>query len=544
MRPACLPAAKGLDRRGRAADSARLVKSAWRKRLFAAVLVGLVIAIWRLQPAPPRTGADLFPPDTPVCLIIADLPGALKRWTASPAGSMNLISHTNSAVATMWEEVPRWFRDLMPLVTRGVEQFGDGEVILALTGLQTTPTIAPQLALGVQLGARRAAAKTWREELRGLLRREFPKAAAEKQRFHGRDYERWQPHPGLELCVAELEDYLALTLGSAPMLEMIERAAKPARDALAGSEGFRAARYRLPPRRDVMLAVQGGPFAVKLDPLLRWLPQLRMAGEPFGGARMVAWAQSVGTNGVRELLVVARAAGATRLPEAVEPALLGRLPASCATAAVFYGEPREVYQRLMRMVVNLGLRQWVKSVTLMEVGWSVAGLDFPEDMLGCLGGGCIVAWDWPAEVKWPQLFFGAEVRDRKRLANATDRLAASPRAAPLRWREMDGWLWMSSSADALDRVARAAAGTVPSLRNDPQWSRQLEELPRRGCAWVYANPARLADTGKEATARLTPLAACVSSFGNHSTVTSSSSLGMITTAWLAVERLMAEQTAK
>ncbi|MBI5397421.1 MAG: hypothetical protein HZA91_19155 [Verrucomicrobia bacterium] len=327
------------------------MKLAWRKLLAVAVLTGLVVAIWRLQPPRPRTGADFLPADTPACLIIADMPGAWRHWAASPASGTHHAASDGRVFATVWDEVPRWFKELGPLVVRGTDRFGDGEVFVALTGLQTTPTVAPELAVGIQFGMRRGGVGPWREDLRGLLGRVFPKASPEKKQFQGKDYERWQPHPGLELCVAELEDYLVLTLGATPMMAIIERVADPSRETLAGSAEFRQVCRRLPPQRDVTLAVQAAPLTAKLDPLLRWLPQLQSLGEPFTGARFVGWAQSFGSNDVREAMVMVRTPAARQSPEPVPAAVLGKLPASCAAAVVARAEPREVFRVATRTVV-------------------------------------------------------------------------------------------------------------------------------------------------------------------------------------------------
>lgn len=512
------------------------MKLAWRNLLFVAVLAGLAAAIWRMQPPRARTSADLLPADTPACLLIPDFPAARHQWAALGADGPNRMSNDNRMLATVWGEVPRWFKELGPLVARGAERFGDGEVSVALTGLQTTPTIAPELAVGIQLGARRAAVGPWREELRGLLRREFPKSSPEKQQRRGKNYERWLPHPGLELCVAELEGYLVFTLGATPMMEIIERAADPSREALAGSAEFRQACRRLPARRDVTFAVQAGPFAAKLEPLLRWLPQLQSLGAPLAGARFVGWGQSLGSNDVREALVMARAPAVRQSPDPVPAAVLGRLPSSCAAAVVARAEPRQVFQAAMRTVVELGQREWAKSVALMEVGWSAAGVDFAGDVLGSLGSQCVVAWDWPADAKSPQLVCGAELRDAARLVNATERLAASRQMPPLRWRMSGGWLWMSSSVDTLERMAQAGA-PGKSLASHPHWAKRLEGLPRNGWLWLYADTARLAASGRPEAARVVPLLACATGMGDDSAMAMTSPWGAVATAWLALERL-------
>ncbi|MBI5397422.1 MAG: hypothetical protein HZA91_19160 [Verrucomicrobia bacterium] len=174
----------------------------------------------------------------------------------------------------------------------------------------------------------------------------------------------------------------------------------------------------------------------------------------------------------------------------------------------------------------------------MEVGWSAAGVDFAGDVLGSLGGVCVVAWDWPAEAKSPQVVFGAELRDAARFINATERIAASHQTAPVRWRMSDGWLWLSSSAAALENVSRAAAGAAPSLGGDPQWPKRLEGLPHNNWLWMYADTARLARGGQQESANhLAPLLACATALGDNNAVTVTSSLGTVATAWLALERL-------
>lgn len=519
------------------------MKSAWRKLLFVAVLAGLVVAIWWLQPPRVRTGADFLPADTPACLIIPDFPATRQRWATTSTGGTNQITGGNGVLATVWGEVPRWSKELGPLVARGAERFGDGEVFVALTGLQTTPTIAPELAVGIQLGARRAAVGPWREELRGLLRREFPKTAPEKQPSRGMSFEQWQPHPGLELCVAELEGYLVFTLGAAPMMEIIERAADRSRATLAGSAEFRQAGWRLPARRDVTLVVQAAPFAAKLEPLSRWLPQLRSLGAPFAGARFIGWGQSLGSNDVSEAIVIARTPAPRRSPEPVPVAALGRLPSSCAAAVVARVEPREAYQWAMQTVVGLGQREWAKSLALMEVAWGATGVDFASDLLGNLGSQCVVAWDWPATVKSPRLLWGAEVRDAARFTNVTQRLAASRQVTPLRWRVSDGWLWLSSSSDALEQMAQAGAAGK-SLASQSQWANRIAGMPRNGWLWLYADTARFATTGRPEAARLAPFLGCVASLGENSAVTMTSPMGVLTTVWLAVDQMAGASTSE
>jgi hypothetical protein len=271
--------------------------------------------------------------------------------------------------------------------------------------------------------------------------------------------------------------------------------------------------------------------------LLHWLPQLQILGESFVGARFVGWAQTFGTNDVRDTMVVARASATGQSPEAIPAAVLGRLPASCALAMVARTEPNEVYRQLTRAMTELGQRDWAKSVALMNVGWSAADVDFAKDMLGSLGNPCVLAWDRPDGAKSAQWFFGAPLRDPARLVNTTERLAATLQAAPLRWRMADGWLWMSSSTEALDRVCHAMAGTAPSLSSDPQWTRHLEELPRSGWMWVYADTMRFSDKGTGGPSRKMPLMACLSSFGDYSTATVSSASGVLPALWQLVEQL-------
>jgi hypothetical protein len=336
--------------------------------------------------------------------------------------------------------------------------------------------------------------------------------------------------------VAEVEGYLVLTLGAAPMTEIVERAADRSLATLAGSPEFRQACWRLPARRDVTLAMQAGPFAAKLEPLLRWLPQLQSLGAPFAGARFVGGGQCFNSDAVTETLVVARAPAPRQSPEPVPVAALGRLPSSCAAAMVARMEPRQVYPWAMRTVVELGQRNWAKSLALMEVAWGATGVDFASELVGNLGSQCVVAWDWPAAAKSPRLVWGAEVRDAARFAGVTQRLAASRQLPPLRWRVSDGWLWLSSSSDALERMAQAGAAGR-SLASHPQWANRLAGLPRNGWLWLYADTARFAAAGRPEAASLAPLLACVSTLGDHSAVTMTSPMGALATVWLAAERL-------
>ena len=425
----------------------------------------------------------------------------------------------------------RW-SNLLDAVVRGATELAEGEAFVALTGLQTSPRIAPQLVVAIQFGARGQQAREWLGQIKGQLKREFPATVFSDQRYFKTDYQQWRLEPGLEICAAMLGDRLILTLGAAPMMEVIDRHRDPSRETLARSAPFRAMRARLPERADWLLVAQAGPLTQMLDPFLQWLPQLQTLAKPLAQLDAIGAAQIFDDSQVLDSLVVAHKTPPKQALHHFKPMLLDRLPASCVACAMADMPAGEVYNFIIRTTLTLGHREWMKVLTLFETGWVAQRTDFAGDVLGALGTPTAVALDWPEGQRRLAVLFGAPLQKPDRLKAVMRRFDKAQQPPPLRWRIVNDWLWLSSSEDSLERVSQTARGAAPSLKVGVQ--RQATLATNGGWWWLFADTVRLTTTFDFSAAQQ-PLLTSVVRQGRFDEATAVSPLGSIVSAWLAIE---------
>jgi len=522
---------KTLDRLSRARESRSLVKLSWRNIGLVIAAAGLVAAAVWFWPRPPLSGAGFLPATTPVFVQVPHVTATTVRWAQTPAAAVVAKLRAGAAKGAGGLMMKRW-SNLLDAVERGAAQLADGEVFVALTGLQTSPRIAPQLVVAVQFGARGAQAREWLGQIKSQLKREFPATAFSDQRYFKTDYQQWRLEPGLEICAAMMGDHLILTLGTAPMMEVIDRYRDPSRETLARSGPFRSMRARLPERADWLLVAQTGPLTRMLDPFLQWLPQLQTLAKPLAQLDAIGAAQIFDGSEVRDSVIVAHKASASPPHHHFKPALLERLPASCVACAMADVPAGDVYNFIIRTALASGHRGWMKTLTLFETGWTVQQTDFAGDVLGTLGTPTAVALDWPAGQRRLALLFGAPVGKPDRLTAVMRRFDSARQPPPLRWRVVNGWLWLSPLEESLERVSQTARGAVPALLAGVR--RQTALATNGGWWWFFADTARLTTTLGVSTAKQ-PLLTSVARRGRFDEATAVSPLGSIVSAWLAIE---------
>jgi hypothetical protein len=513
------------------------VNPAWRKLLLLAVAVAVVAAVLWPRPRLSRTGADLLPADTPFFFSIPDIARAGESWAGAQHGPVSATLQNGSLAEAARSLVPRRWGKLIALAARGAVQVAEGEVFVAVTGFQTAPAIVPQIVAGCRLGSRRERLPECVADLQRWVRQEFPSAAGSPRQYLRSEYHQWDLQPGLQLCAADLGDWWLTTLGELPMMEVIERLRNPARRRLSDSGTFVDLRARWPGHPDALLAVQADALAAKFGPMLQWLPQLQDLAEPFAGVMGVGWSLTPEPGRARDSLVVVRRGRNAPTNRPMSFTLPDRLPASSVALVAAQIEPRALYRLFMRGTVGLGHRDWAKSLALFEVGWSDAGVDFSSDVLSALAPLCAFVADWPSADGAPALLFGAPVREQGRIEAAMRRAARGAHGAPLMWRMTGGWLWLSPSAGALERVARTAAGEQATLRSACRRSEALGSLPPKGWLWAYADWSRLVCAGDGAAPQ--QLFANVTNRGRYEVGTAVSPLGLGATAWFAAEKLIA-----
>ncbi|MCX6898487.1 MAG: hypothetical protein NT105_07285 [Verrucomicrobia bacterium] len=478
------------------------------------------------------SGADFLPATTPIFAQVSNVTATTARWAQTPAAAaVAKLRESSSAKGAGGLMTKRW-SNLLDVVVGGAAQLADGEVFMALTGLQTSPRIAPQLVVGIQFGARGSQTREWVGQLKRQLKREFPATEFSDQRYFKTDYQQWRLEPGLEICVAMLGDRLILALGVAPMMEVIDRYRDSSRETLTRSGPFRAMRARLPERADWMLVAQTGPLTRALDPFLQWMPQLQTLAKPLAQLDAIGAAQVFDGNQIWDSVTVAHKVPANQPLSHFKPALLERLPASCVTCAMADVPAGEVYNFIIRTALALGHREWMKVLTLFETGWTVQQTDFAHDVLGTLGTPTAVALDWPEGQRRLAVLFGAPLQKPGHLADVMRRFNNAQQLPPLRWRVVNGWLWLSSSTESLDRISQTAQGTAPALRAGMQGQAAL--ATNGGWWWFFADTARLTATFGISAAKQ-PLLTSVVRRGRFDEATAVSPLGSIVSAWLAFE---------
>ncbi|MBM3889142.1 MAG: hypothetical protein FJ388_08445, partial [Verrucomicrobia bacterium] len=115
------------------------------------LIAGGAVVLW--WPRPARHGADFLPGATPIYVMFPNVGALRARWAKSSAATLSAaLADGRFAESAGGLLRKRWSR-LLKVVTEGWPQIAEGEVFVALTGLQTTPRIAPQLAVGLQFGA-------------------------------------------------------------------------------------------------------------------------------------------------------------------------------------------------------------------------------------------------------------------------------------------------------------------------------------------------------------------------------------------------------
>ncbi len=488
----------------------------------------------------PRTlsGADLLPPTTPVFFQTTNVTAAITHWAQTPAAAV-MKPHQDAAVRETSGLMKRW-SNLAETVRRGVAELAEGEVFVAFTDLQITPRIVPQLAVGIQIGQRGAQAQQWLDQLQRQLKRDFPAASFSRQKHADTDYQRWPLEPGLEICAAILGNRLVLTLCSEPMMAIIDHYRDTSHPTLAGSESFRAVRSRLPKQADWVLVTQTESLVKTLEPFLQWMPQLQALTTPLAQLEAIGAAQAFDGGRIRDALVVAHKTSPSQPRHAFKPALLERLPASCVAGALADVAAADVYKLVNQITLALGNRDWMKVQTLFEGGWTTQQIDFAHDVLGTLDTPTAVALDWPAGQRRLAVLFGAPVREPDRLAAIMRRFDGAAQPAPIRWRVINGWLWMSFSEEALERVNRAASGPAPSWRMDTE---AASLAAGGGWLWFFTDTARFA-TAPDRPEAIRPLLAGTSRHGRFDETATVSSLGSWVNAWLAIEAANRPPTRK
>ncbi|MCX7826813.1 MAG: hypothetical protein N2689_14830 [Verrucomicrobiae bacterium] len=507
----------------------------WLLAVAAVSLAAGAVVVWRPKPA--RRGADLLPDATPVYLTFANVNAARARWAKSPASALSA-----ALVKEQWAGLAgallrkRWGR-LVEVVTEGWPQIAEGEVFVALTGLQTVPRIAPQMAVGIQFGARGAQALDWITHFTGLLQREFPATRSSRERYFGKSYYLWQGEPGLDICVAMLGDRLIITIGTTPMMEIIERYREPERGTLSGSDAFRAVCKRLPANADWLLVVQTGPLLQRLDPFVQWLPQLRLIAQPLARVAGIGAAETLEADRVHDRVVVTHHP-ASLLPRQPVPAtVLGRLPASCMACVLADVSPHEAYEVVAAAIAAADQREWLKAWAVFEAGWRAAKVDLDKDVLAMLKPPLVFAVDWP-ESQSPHPLIGVASSKAGPLRECLSR-AGDPSRLPLRWQMVNDWLWLSGSSESLARAQNAATNAASALAARLRSGTLAHHLPRGGWAWLYADMSRLLQDKRDSVTSAHPLTCTIRRRGSDDVVTAISSAGVWLNAWLALESWMA-----
>ena len=507
-----------------------MVRFSWRTIGLAVAAAGFVAAAVWFWPRRAPGGADLLPVTTPIFAQVLNVNTTTARWAQTPAAAMvaKLREGSSSKKGTGGLMTKRW-GNLLDAVAQGALKLAEGEVFVALTGLQTSPRIAPQLVVAIQFGTRASQAREWLGQLKGQLKREFPATTFSDQQYFKTDYQQWRLEPGLEICAATLGDRLILTLGATPMMEVIDRHRDRSRETLAGSGPFQAMRARLPERADWLLVAQTGPLTRMLDPFLQWLPQLQALAKPMAELDAIGAAQVFDGSQVLDSVTVAHREPPKQSHRHFKPMLLERLPASCVGCAMADVPAGEVYNFIIRTTLTLGHRDWMKTLTLFETGWTAQQTDFAGDVLSTVGTPTVVALDWPPGGRRLAVLFGAPLQKPDRLKTVMQRFGKTP---PLRWRIVKDWLWMSVSADSLERVSQTAQGAAPTLRSGIQHPTAL--ATNGGWWWLFADTARLA-TAFDVSAARQPLLTSVVRRDRFDEATAVSPLGSIVSAWLAIE---------
>ena len=495
----------------------------------ATTVVAAIFWFW-----PPRTsnGADLLPATTPVFVQVPNVIVTTARWAQTQAAAAVAKLREGATAQGAGGLMTKRWGSLFDAVVRGAVELADGEVFVALTGLQTTPRIAPQLAVGIQIGNHGPQARQWLDQLKRQLKHDFPAADFSDQQYSKTDYQQWRLEPGLDICAALLADRLVLTLCAAPMMEIIDCYHDSSRATLSGSEAFRATRTRLPNHADWLMIVQTEPLMRTLDPFLQWMPQLQALAKPLAQIDAIGAAQVFDGSQVRDALTVVHKVSPSQPCHPFKPALLERMPASCVVGAMADVPATDVYNLGNQMTLALGNSEWMKAQTVFEAAWMAQQADFARDVLGTLGTPVAVALDWPAGQQRLAVLFGAPLRDPDRLTAILQRFDKAGQAPPIRWRIVNGWLWLSFSEESLERVSQTARGSTPALRIGVQGQAAL--VANSGWLWVFADTARFA-TVLDNPAAMPPLLAGMARHGRYDEALAVSPLGNIVSAWLAIE---------
>jgi hypothetical protein len=507
------------------------VRFSWRNiGLAVAATVVVAAAVW-LWPQRAPSGADFLPATTPIFVQAPSLNSAMARWAQTPAAAMVAKLREDADPKGAGGLMTKRWGNLLDALTSGAAQFAEGEIFVALIGLQTSPRIAPQVVVAIQCGAHGPQAREWLSQFRDRLKREFPATVFSNQKYFKTDYQQWRLEPGLEICAALLGDRLFLTLGAAPMMEVIDRYRDPSRETLARCGAFRAARARLPGSADWLVVAQTGPLTRMLDPFLQWLPQLQTIVKPLAQLDAIGAAQVFDGNQVLDSVVAAHKTPPKQPIHHFKPMLLERLPASCVACAMADMPAGEVFNFIIRTTLTLGHREWMKTLTLFETGWVARKTDFAADVLGTLGTPTALALDWPEGKRRLAVLFGAPLQKADRL-KAVMRRFDKAQPPPLRWRIINDWLWLSPSEEALERVSRTARGGAPTLKAVMQQQALL--ATNGGWWWFFADTARLTTAFGMSSARQ-PLLTSVVRRDRFDEATAVSPLGSIVSTWLAIE---------
>ena len=496
--------------------------------LAAAILVAAACWFWW-----PRTfrGTDLLPATTSIYVQIPNVAATTAHWAQTQAAVITKSSEDTAVRETSGLMTKRW-SSLFETVRHGAVELAGGEVFIALTGLQTTPRIVPQLAVGIQVGHHGPQAQQWLDQLKRQLKRDFPASSFSDERYFQTGYQRWQLEPGLEICAATLGDKLIFTLCAAPMMDILDRYRDSSRATLSGSGSFLAACARLPKQADWRMAVQTESLKGTLDPFLQWMPQLQALAAPLAQLDAIGAAQVFDGGQVRDVLTVAHKAPPSQPRRGFKSALLERLPASCIAGAMADVTAADVYSLVNQATLTLGNRDWMKAQLLFEAGWSAQQINFTRDVLGMLDTPTAVALDWPSGQRRLAVLFGAPLREPERLAAIMRRFDGAPQPPPMRWRVVNGWLWLSFSEESLERVSRTANGSAPGWQMTPQGP--ASPTADSGWLWFVADTGRFAMTPDNAVAK--PLLIAVTSrHGRFDETLAVSPFGSIVSAWLAIE---------
>jgi hypothetical protein len=476
-------------------------------------------------------GTDLLPPSTPVFAQVPHVTAARARWMQTQAAAMVARLREGAASREAGGLMTKRWGNLLNTVKRGATELADGEVFVALTGLQTTPRIVPQLVVGIQTGGHGPQVRPWLDQLKSLLKHDFPAANFSDQQYARTEYQSWRLEPGLEICAATLGDRLVLTLCPEPMMEVIDRYRDGSRPTLAGNGAFRAARVRLPEQADWLWIAQTEPLIQTLNPFLQWMPQLQALAQPLVPLDAIGAAQVFDGGQVRDVLMVAHKAPPHQLRHAFKSAMLERLPASCVTGMMADVSAGDLYSLVKQVILGVGNHDWLEAQTRFEGRWAAQQADFARDVLGALDTPTAVALDWPAGQRKLAVLFGAPLREPDRVTAILRRFdGAQP--PPIRWRIIHGWLWLSFSEEALEHVNRTANGSAPPF----QVSTPGQASPAAGSGWMwfFADPARFAMVPGNPAAT-PPWVTVTTRQGRFDETSAVSPLGSIVSAWLAAD---------